>query len=260
MIDFLPSSIKGSSQNSIVMIVSVLMIVVFFNGLTVIIGSVIGLFLHKNLREDIKRVVFISSGMVSVVIGMQMAFQSNRILYVVIALFLGGIIGTLADIEGWILSFGGFLEKHFTRGKEDENTFAKGFLNASVLFCVGAMTILGAFKAGAQHDYDLLLMKSIMDGFMAIMFSAAMGIGVMFSVITILVYEGGLTLLAAWLGPVLGEAGLAEISGLGGILVIMIGLNLLDLKNIKTANFLPGLIIVVLFTIVEPYLSGIMPF
>ncbi len=231
------------------------MIAVLINGITVAVGSVIGLFLHKNLREDIKNVVFISAGMVSVVIGMQMSFQSNRILYVVISLFAGGIVGTLLDIEGWILSFGGFLEKHFTRGTEDESTFAKGFLNASVLFCVGAMTILGALKAGAEHNYDLLLMKSVMDGFMAIMFSAAMGIGVMFSVITILLYEGGLTLAAAWLGPVIGDAGLAEISGLGGILVIMIGLNLLNLKEIKTANFLPGLVFIALFAMVEPILK-----
>ncbi len=231
------------------------MIAVLVNGLTVTVGSLIGLFLHKNLREDIKEVVFVSAGMVSVVIGMQMAFETKRILYVIISLFLGGIVGTLLDIEGWILSFGRFLERHFSRENPDaqeERTFAKGFLNASVLFCVGAMTILGAFKAGAEHNYDLLLMKSVMDGFMAIMFSAAMGIGVMFSVITILLYEGGLTLAAAWLGPIIGTAGLAEISGLGGILVIMIGLNLLKLKEIKTANFLPGLVFVVLFVLAEP--------
>ncbi len=260
MIDFLPSSIKGSSQNTPGMIVSVPMIAVLINGITVVTGSIIGLFLHKNLREDIKKVVFISSGMISVVIGMQMAFKTNRILYVVIALFAGGIAGTLLDIEGWILSFGGFLEKHFTRGTEDKSTFAKGFLNASVLFCVGAMTILGAFQAGAEHNYDLLLMKSIMDGFMAIMFSAAMGIGVIFSVITILLYEGGLVLAASFLGPILGPAGMAEISGLGGILVIMIGLNLLKLKEIKTANFLPGLVFVVLLTLLEPVFKGLLPF
>ncbi len=260
MIDFLPSSIKGSSQNTLILIDSAVMIAVLINGLTVILGSIIGLLLHKKLREDIKRIVFVSSGMVSVVIGMQMAFESKRILYVIIALFLGGILGTLMDIEAWILSFGSFLERHFTKDTEDEQTFAKGFLNASVLFCVGAMTILGAFKAGAEHNYDLLLMKSVMDGFMAIMFSAAMGIGVMFSVITILVYEGGLTLLASWLGPILGTAGLTEISGLGGVLVIMIGLNLLELKDIKTANFLPGLVIVVIFTTLEPYFIRFLPF
>ena len=236
------------------------MIAVFINGITVALGSIIGLLLHKNLREDIKNVVFISAGMVSVVIGMQMAFRTNRILYVVIALFTGGIVGTLLGIEGWILSFGGFLEKHFTKGTEDKSTFAKGFLNASVLFCVGAMTILGAFKAGAEHNYDLLIMKSIMDGFMAILFSAAMGVGVIFSVITILVYEGGLTLLASFLGPILGDAGLAEISGLGGILVIMIGLNLLKLKEIKTADFLPGLVFVVILVMAEPFFKGIIPF
>lgn len=232
------------------------MIAVLVNGLTVILGSSLGLLIHKKLREDIKSIVYTSSGMISLVIGMKMAFESKQVLYVVISLFLGGVVGTLLNIEGWILHFGHFLEKHFTRknvDNEEEKTFALGFLNASVLFCVGAMTILGAFKAGAEHNYDLLLMKSVMDGFMAVLFSAAMGIGVMFSVITILVYEGSLTLLASWLGPLIGTAGLSEISGLGGILVIMIGLNLLDLKAIKTANFLPGLVFVVIPTLLEPF-------
>ncbi len=244
------------------------MIATIINCITVIIGSLIGLTLHRKISLEIKDVVFTSAGVLTLVIGMQMAFESQMILYVIISLFLGGILGSLWRIEDHILNMGSFLEKHCTpagrrrRGRksssptdmaDSDKFFAHGFLNASVLFCVGAMTIVGAIKAGAEGDYNLILMKSVLDGFMAVMFTAAMGIGVMFSVITILIYQGGLTLLATWVGPLIGESGLTELSGLGGILVLMIGINLLGLKEIKTANFLPGLLIILIFTTLEPW-------
>ena len=243
------------------------MIATFINCITVIIGSLIGLTLHRKINPEIKDVVFTSSGVLTLVIGMQMAFETQMILYVMVSLFLGGILGSLWKIENHILNLGSFLESHFTpsgiavrRGNlpvssehDSEKSFAHGFLNASVLFCVGAMTIVGAIRAGAEGDYNLILMKSVMDGFMAVMFTASMGIGVIFSVITILIYQGGLTLLATWIGPLIGEHGLTELSGLGGILVLMIGINLLGLKKIKTANFLPGLFIVLIFTTLEPW-------
>ena len=246
------------------------MIATIVNCITVIIGSFIGMFLHKKISPEIKNVVFISAGLISVVIGMNMAFESQMILYVILSLFTGGILGSVWRIEDHILNIGGFLERHFTpAGRRRGNrpvtptatgkTFANGFLNASILFCVGAMTIVGAIKAGAEGDYDLILMKSVMDGFMAVMFTAAMGIGVIFSVITILVYQGGLTLLAAWIGPMIGDRGLTELSGLGGILVIMIGINLLGLKKIKTANFIPGLFIILIFTSLEPWFLTFFP-
>ena len=243
------------------------MIATIINCFTVIIGSLIGMTLHRKINSEIKDIIFTSAGVLTLVIGMKMAFESQMILYVIISLFIGGILGSIWKIEDHILNLGSFLENHFTpsgrrRGKktfaptdtsDSDKSFAHGFLNASVLFCVGAMTIVGAIKAGAQGDYSLILMKSVLDGFMAVMFTAAMGIGVIFSVITILVYQGGLTLLASWIGPLIGEHGLTELSGLGGILVLMIGINLLGLKEIKTANFLPALVIVLIFTTLEPW-------
>ena len=233
------------------------MIATIINCITVIIGSLIGMLLHKKINPEIKDVVFTSAGIMTLVIGMNMAFESQMILYVILSLFAGGILGSIWKIESHILNLGSFLENHVIpegkREKDSGKSFAHGFLNASVLFCVGAMTIVGAIKAGAEGDYDLILMKSVLDGFMAVMFTAAMGIGVIFSVITILVYQGGLTLLATWIGPVIGERGLTELSGLGGVLVLMIGINLLGLKEIKTANFLPGLLIILIFTSMEPF-------
>lgn len=140
---------------------------------------------------------------------------------------------------------------------EQRGQFATGFLTSSVLFCAGAMTLIGSFQAGAQGNYTLILTKSVMDGFMSIMLAAAMGIGVMFSVIVILVYQGSLTILASLLGPVVNRLILSEIAGVGGILVITIGLNLLDIRKVKTANFLPALVLVVVFAVLDPYLRQI---
>jgi len=229
------------------------MIATIVNCITVIIGSLVGLLLRKNMSPKIKEVVYIGAGLISLAIGMQMTFESQRIVYMALAVILGGMLGTAWNIEGGIMNFGGWLQRTFAKNAESGSSFAQGFLDASVLFCVGALTIVGAIKAGAEGNFDLILMKSVLDGFMAIMFTAAMGIGVMFSVITILVYQGGLTLLAGVIGPLIGELGLAEISGAGGILILMIGMNLLKLHDIKTGNFLPALLVVLVFTTLDPY-------
>ena len=238
------------------------MVATFINCITVILGSLIGLVFHARIRDSIKEVVFISAGFISLVVGLRMALGSESYLIVLFSIGIGGIIGYLLRIENAILNLGGFFER-LVRGKkrdkasagERSKDFALGFLNASVLFCVGAMTIVGAIKAGAEGDYELILIKSVMDGFMAIMFTAAYGIGVIFSAITILIYQGGFTLAGAWLAPHIGEAGLIELSAVGGILVVMIGINLLKLRELKTSNFLPALLLVPLLTAVAPRVS-----
>ena len=125
-----------------------------------------------------------------------------------------------------------------------------------MLFCVGAMSIVGSFKAGIEHDYTIIFTKSILDGFMAISFTAAMGIGTMFSIIMILVYQGGLTLLSGVLQPYVTDLIMTEVSACGGALIIMIGINLLGLKKIKTANYLPALVVELLFVIFVPMIKS----
>ena len=181
-----------------------------------------------------------------------MALEGTRILYMAFSLILGGLLGEWWNIEGGILKFGEFLKRHFAKN-ESEKSFAYGFLDASIIFCVGAMSLVGAFKAGAEGDYSLILTKAIMDGFMAIMLTSALGIGVMFSAITILVYQGSLTIAASWLQPVVNKLVISELTGVGGILVIMIGINILGLRKIKTANFLPALVIVIIFVALDKF-------
>lgn len=222
------------------------MIATVVNALAVLLGSVLGLLLHERLRESFKAIVFIGAGLTTIVIGAKMALSGSRIVLLALSLIIGGILGEWWRIEDGILSLGGALKRTFAK-KETGKDFAYGFLDASVLFCVGAMTLIGSFKAGAEGDYSLILTKSVLDGFMAIVLTAALGIGVAFSAIPILVYQGGLTLAATWLKPLVSEALLKELSGVGGALVLMIGINLLGVAKLKTANFLPSLLLIVGF-------------
>lgn len=256
------------------------MIAVFVNCATVIVGSLIGLIFSRKISNELSNIVSAAAGIVSLVIGLQMAFKYNSIIVLALALILGGILGSWWDIDGKILSLGKWLEKRFakggaqtaqavqsgaTAGADAENqaaqsgeaskaasaapkkNFAYAFLNASVLFCVGAMAIIGSFKAGIDKDYTLIFTKSILDGFMAIVFTAAMGPGTIFSALSILVYQGLLTLSSTWIAPFISEAMLTEISATGGALIVMIGINLLQLRTLKTANYLPAIVLAALF-------------
>jgi uncharacterized protein len=219
------------------------MIATVVNALAIILGSAVGLLLHGKVRDSFKAIVHAGAGITTIVIAVQMAMASRRIVLLALALLLGGILGEWWGIEEGILRLGELLKRTFAK-KASRGDFAYGFLNATILFCVGAMALVGSFKAGAEGDYSLILTKSVMDGFMAIVFTAAFGIGVAFSAIPILVYQGGLTLAAVWLKPLVSEALLKEITGVGRALLLMIGLNLLGIAKLKTANFLPSLLLI----------------
>ncbi|HUX13957.1 MAG TPA: DUF554 domain-containing protein [Spirochaetia bacterium] len=232
------------------------MIATIVNAAAVVVGSLIGVFFNTRIKDDFKHVVYNAIGVVSLIIGISMTLKATKIIYLALSLVIGGVIGNWWNVEGGILKLGEFLRRRFSRGNH-EHDFAFAFLTASVLFCVGAMTIVGAFQAGTEGNYELLFTKSVMDGFMSIMLSAAMGIGVAFSFLTILIYQGGLTLLAGLIAPLVTPLVISELNGVGGALVIMIGINLLELKTIKTANFVPSLLVILLFVAVDPLFGGI---
>ena len=273
------------------------MIAVFVNCATILLGSVVGLLFAKKISEKVTDSIQLACGLVSFIMGVQMSFKYKNVVYLALALILGGIVGTLLDIDGKILRFGKFLERvfmkkddggvtgavapvegvggneeqsdelkprgrlspspEFSTGKPQKN-FAYAFLNASVLFCVGAMAIVGSFKAGIEHDYSTIFLKSILDGFISIGFAAAMGVGTAFSVIAIFVYQGALTLLSVLIAPYVSDAMIAELSGSGGALIVLIGVNLMGLKKVKTANYLPAVLFSVIFVLCEPVVKGIL--
>jgi uncharacterized membrane protein YqgA involved in biofilm formation len=240
------------------------MIAVFINCGAIIFGSLLGLLFAKKITDSITTVVTGAAGLVTLVLGFQMAFGYTNIIYVTISLMIGGLLGTKWDIEGKILLFGKFLERKLYIEKKNEGNkstpFAFAFLNASVLFCVGAMAIVGSFKAGIEGDYTIIFTKSVLDGFMAIVFTSAMGIGTAFSAISIFIYQGLLTLASKWVAPYVSELMISEVSAVGGILIIMIGINLLDIKKLKTANYLPAIILMVLFVLADPFIKQFVTF
>ena len=255
------------------------MIAVFVNCFAIILGSFLGIMFSRKMNSELNITICDAAGVVTFVIGLQMALNYNNIIYVILSLIIGGILGNLANIDGKILQFGKFLEKHLYHKKialqnsqiqlsETSSTelktkklsqknFAYAFLNASVLFCVGAMAIIGSFKAGIQKDYTIIFTKSVLDGFMSIGFAASMGVGTAFSCIAIFIYQGALTLLSAFISPFVTDALITELSATGGCMIMMIGLNLLEIKKIKTANYLPSMILVVIFVLLDPYIQNI---
>ena len=260
------------------------MLAVFVNCFTVIVGGLIGVLFSSRIKESLSVTVQNAAGVITLVLGFEMAFQYESIICLALSLILGGLIGTALDIDGAIYKLGQFFEKLVEKkSKKAKNPpvnsvasvdgeqssevadvknqlapkkdFAFGFLNASVLFCVGAMSIIGSFKAGIEKDYTIIFTKSILDGFMAIVFASSMGAGAIFSFITVFVYQGALTLLSTFIAPYVNDLLLNELSACGGAMIIMIGINLLKLKEIKTANFLPGLVLVVIYTLVAGLFS-----
>jgi uncharacterized protein len=230
------------------------MLATVINALAIVAGSFIGILLKKGLSKRFETTIFTAAGVTTIVIGVQMALKTSHILALALALILGGLIGTAIKIEDAVLSLGERLKNRFARG-EESGSFALGFLTASVLYCSGAMAIIGSFKAGTEGDYSILFTKSILDGTLSVLFASAMGIGVAFSAISVLAYQGILTLVSIWVKPYVTSLLLSELTGIGGALVLMIGLNLLDIKKLKTGDFLPALVFTVLFVFAMPYVT-----
>ena len=217
------------------------------NTIAVIAGGLLGLLLRGRISGRYQDAVTSGVGLVVLVLGMKMALTGESLLLILLALVLGGLAGTALKIESGILKAGDALRR-IVSSREEDGRFAKGFLDATVLFCIGPMTIVGSVEAGLNGNYEVLFTKSALDGFMAIVLAATFGAGVIASALSVLVVQGGLTLAAGALAPYITDSILAEIGSLGGVLILMIAMNILNLKQVKTANYLPSIILVILFS------------
>lgn len=225
------------------------MIATIINVISVLIGGLIGLFVKNAVSDDIKKHIFNGLGILTLVIGIQMSLQMSMILAFAVSLIFGGIVGSVLGIEKGILGFGEWMRSKLPSGTGD--SFSAGFLDASVLFCAGAMTIIGSIQAGAYDDYSMILTKSVMDGTVAFFMASALGVGVVFSIFTIFIVQGSLTMAAIYIAPHVSDLMSTQISAVGGALVIMIGINLLGLKKIRTGDFLPALLFIVGFVVLK---------
>ena len=223
------------------------MIGVFVNVATVLLGSAVGLLFRKGIPERISKALMLAIGLCTLYIGIDGALEGSMTIVLILSMVFGTLIGTLIDIDDKINRVGLFLEKKLK--KEGEKTsIAEGFMTGSLLFCVGAMTIVGSLNAGLTGDNTLIFTKSILDLISSCLLASTLGVGVMFAAIFVLVVQGGLVLLAGLLQNVLTDQALiAEITCAGSVMIIGLGLNILGITKLKVANFLPALLLVPLF-------------
>lgn len=196
------------------------MIAVFVNMGTVLLGSLIGILCRNKIKQAYIDIVISALALVTIVIGVGSAVGSNDTLCLIICIVIGTVLGTLLRIDEGIDGAGDFIKNKVLRGKNLGGRFTEGFVSASILFCVGSMTIMGSFEAGINHNYDIIFAKSALDFVSSMMFGAAMGLGVTFSALFILVFQGGLTLLAGVISPYLGADVVAEMSAVGGTILL----------------------------------------
>ncbi len=213
------------------------------NAFAILLGSTIGYMLQARFPEKLKEHMLQGIGLVTVLIGIQMGLKSEQILYPLGGILLGGMVGYALKLEDRLEQFGIFLSDRFSV-EENNSTFVQGFVTSSLIFCVGPMTILGAINDGLSGDYQLLAVKSVLDGFTSMALAASLGAGVFFSIITILVIQGGFTLSAIWMSSFFSPNVIAETTAAGGILIIGLGLVILNIKKLHVANFLPAIFIV----------------
>lgn len=235
---------------------------VLANTLTVIIGSLVGLIFREGIPERVTSAVMTGLGLCTIYIGIDGTLAGENVLIVIASMVLGAIIGTLLDLDKAINDLGLWVEKRFRRGEGGQISIAEGFVTASLLFCVGAMTINGSLNAGISGDNSLLYTKSMLDLFSSSMMAASLGIGVLLSAVFVLGFQGGLVLLAGFLAPVLTPSAIAEMTCAGSLIIIAIGTNLIGITKIKVANYLPAIVLApVICRIVSlPVWSGLLPF
>jgi hypothetical protein len=213
----------------------------------VLIGGAFGLLFGARLPERVRQTVIAGLGLFVAAIGVQMAIKMKQPLIVLGGLLIGGILGEWWRIEDGLRRLGAWLEMRFTTGSSEEKSsrFIRGFLTASLVYCIGPLAILGSIQDGLTGDYSLLAIKSVLDGFASLAFASSLGVGVLFSSLVILVYQGSLSLLAAQAQAVITPAMTNEMTAVGGILLVGIAISsLLEIKPIRVGNFLPALVIV----------------
>ena len=218
------------------------------NFATIVIGSGLGLFIKRGIPEHYKETIMQGLGLVVGIIGLKMALVSENIMIVVISIALGALLGELLKIQERLNQFGDKLTNKLGAQYGD---VGKGFVTATLVFCIGAMAIVGSIQEGISGDASTLYAKSMIDGIAAIVFTAAMGIGVAFAAVSVLIYQGLITLCASVFGELISQPAITELTAVGGILIIGISINMLELKLIRIANLLPSIPIAVLFVMLD---------
>ena len=211
------------------------------NSIAVMVGCLVGLLLKGRLTEKISTTIMNGLALCVLYIGISGALKGEDTLIMIISIAIGALIGEVIDIDKWLNKLGDYLESNIS--------LAEGFVTSSLLFCVGAMAIVGALESGLKGNHDTLFTKSILDGISSIIFTSSLGIGVIFSAVTVFIYQGAITLGAGILSGVLSTTVITNMSAIGGLLIVGLGFNMLGVTKIKVANLLPAIFLPILFQI-----------
>lgn len=219
------------------------MIATIINAAMVLLGSVIGLVFKNKISERFSVVITQVLALCVLGIGISNVLKSSDTLCIIICLVLGTLIGELLRIEERLDGAGEFLRRKLIKSGGANSRFTEGFVTATLLYCIGAMAITGSIEAGLNHNYSIIISKGVIDGVTSISFAAAMGVGVAFSIVPLMIYQGAITLLAAVVGPYLGEIVIAGMTAAGGTLIMGLAINMLNIPNVKirVGNMLPAI-------------------
>ncbi len=219
------------------------------NTAAIVIGSIVGLLLKGGIPKRFNDMIMKALGMSVLYIGISGSLKSTDTLLLILSLIFGAIIGEFVDIDKWLNDLGQAIENRFKALGKGGN-IAEGFVSASLLFCIGSMAIVGSIQSGLEGDHTMLFIKSMLDGITSIIYASSMGIGVIFSGAAVFLYQGAITIASGFLGNILQDGQIANITGIGSILIMGLGFNLLGITKIKVANFLPAIFIPMIYYIV----------
>ena len=233
------------------------MLATIINSAAIVLGSLIGILFKQRINTRITRSLVTALALAVAVLGIMGAIQTKDSLGMVICIAVGTLLGELLDLDGKLEALAQLLRRLVAPGKAASGSFTQGFISATLTFCIGSMAIMGSMQAGISGDMSILLSKSVIDCITAVSFATALGIGVAFSALPILVYQGTITLLASVIAPFLSSAVILEVSAVGSIMMIGIAINLLELRKIPVANMLPAMFLPALYQPLAQWVAGL---
>jgi uncharacterized membrane protein YqgA involved in biofilm formation len=225
------------------------------NALAIIAGSLLGLFFSKGIPDNYKEIILSGVGLSVILIGVKSALVSDSLMVVIFSIILGALIGEGMKIEKRLEGFGTFLESKVTSKSSDSSSFARGFVNASLVFCVGSMAIVGSLESGLTGNHQTLFAKSVLDGVTSIIFASTMGLGVMFSSVAVFLYQGFITLTAVLMKNFLVTETIEQMTSVGGLLIMAIGFNMLKITTIRVGNLIPAIFLPLVYFILRQWIS-----
>lgn len=214
------------------------------NSLAIVVGGLIGFFFKNIIPPKLSDSLLKASAMAVIAVGIKLSLVGEDLTLMIVAIILGTLIGELIDIEGRLDNLGAMVESKF---KNKESNITQGFVSCTLVYCVGSMAIVGSIQSGLTGNHEILFSKAVLDGIISITMAVSMGIGVVFSSISVFLYQGSITILAQFLQSVLSDAVVSEMTSIGGVMIMAIGLNFLEIKRIKVGNMIPAVFIPIIY-------------